>query len=285
MSVVTFLAKEGTRVLPGDVLYSHQLSQHNSASGEVDLDKEHEVQCGAGCVLRRVVRRSRDATTEPIVLRRIVSRLEGQVHWVSGTMVSVASTKQASLTTDATESSEEQQQSASASTAAAAASQWRSDAFGPLVGDTVLVRISRVTKTFAMGAIVAVRGKWSSSKSGAQHGFRGVLRAEDIRPFRPTKDKLTPDPVDLSMRPGDVVAAVVLSQSDAKQYQLSTIEPQLGVVESTVDVAMDDGNIDAQHVVGPKRTVLLVPIPRQRDGLLNPVTGEVVPRWGPLVHQ
>lgn len=267
---------------------------------------EDEVQCGAGCVVRRVVRRSRDSAVEPVVLRRIVARLEGQVHWVSGTMVSVASTKRASLVVSGsshqgpaapplstTRDESADGSSSNNSTAASSSSltqQWRTaEAFGPVVGDTVLVRITRVTKATAMGAIVAVRGKWSSSKSGSQqqHGFRGVLRAEDIRPFRPSKDKLTPDPVDLSMRPGDVVAAEVLSQSDAKQYQLSTIGPQLGVVESTVEVAADTavGPMDPQHVVGPKRTVLLLPIPKQRDALLNPLTGELVPRWGPLVHQ
>ena len=132
---MTFLAKEGTRVLPGDVAQPSAL-QH-SASGEVDLTKSTRFSVSWLCPSPSGTP-LRDATTEPIVLRRIVSA-RGQVHWVSGTMVSVASTKQASLTTDATESSEEQQQSASASTtAAAAASQWRSDAFGPLVGDTGL---------------------------------------------------------------------------------------------------------------------------------------------------
>lgn len=61
--------------------------------------------------------------------------------------------------------------------------------------------------------------------------------------------------------------AEVLSQSDVRQYQLSTIKPFCGVVEAR---ATSDGSV-LEH------------IPRRRDAMVSVRNYAVHPRWCPLI--
>ncbi|KAH9593416.1 hypothetical protein LSM04_004186 [Trypanosoma melophagium] len=136
-------------------------------------------------------------------------------------------------------------------------------AVGPRPGAAVLVRVARVGRVGAHGEIVAVDGGWCAG------GFRGVVRLEDIRPFRPSKTQLTPPPPAAAFQAGDVIAAVVLSQSDVRQYQLSTIPEECGVVEATIKVN--------------NKMIRLLHIPGRRDAMYNPEDSTVHHRWCPLI--
>lgn len=144
--------------------------------------------------------------------------------------------------------------------------------FGPRPGDIVHLRVTRVTRLFAFGEIIAINSAWSSISGSAALGrreaFRGVIRVDDIRPFKPARDQLQPPPPSAAYQPGDVVVARVISQSDARQYELSTAESPFGVVESVVS----DGS-------GVRRR--LRPIPGRRDAMVNPADGVVYNRWCP----
>lgn len=147
-----------------------------------------------------------------------------------------------------------------------------SSVFGPRPGDRVHLRVTRVTHLMGFGEIIAINGTWCgySGLSTGAGAFRGVLRLEDIRPFRPSKEQLLPPAPSLAFTPGDVVVAEVISQSDVRQYQLSTMAESCGVVESYVG-----GN-------GTPR-VKLVHLPGRRDVMMNPQDGVVWPRWCPLL--
>lgn len=244
---MTHLIDEGKVVLPGDVIYALPIEE----------DDDNTMVCvsaGSGCALQKTLRRNRDDTVA-VVERRIVATRKGVVHWGSGTVISVVSTMD-----EMHEGSADQHGA------------------GARPGDTVHLRISRVTKMAVSGDIIAVKGKWSSQKHGNFSGFRGVIRVEDIKPFRPTKDKLLPDSPEESFRPGDVVVAEVISQSDSKQFQLSTHSTSCGVVEATAP--RDQGILRSVH---KGRNVVLSSIAYKREELLHPVTGERVKRWAPLL--
>ncbi|ORC89117.1 putative exosome component CSL4 [Trypanosoma theileri] len=136
-------------------------------------------------------------------------------------------------------------------------------AVGPRPGAVVLVRVARVGRVGAHGEIIAVDGGWCGG------GFRGVVRLEDIRPFRPSKNQLTPPPPAAAFQAGDVIAAVVISQSDVRQYQLSTIPEECGVLEATITVN--------------NKVTRLLHIPGRRDAMYNPEDNTVHHRWCPLI--
>eukprot|EP00388_Colpodella_angusta_P004185 GDKJ01014031.1.p1 GENE.GDKJ01014031.1~~GDKJ01014031.1.p1 ORF type:complete len:122 (-),score=7.58 GDKJ01014031.1:77-442(-) len=118
---------------------------------------------------------------------------------------------------------------------------------------------------------------------GGANSFRGSLRSEDIRPVISKNDidsKLLASfpasavtssgavilPAYASFRAGDIVAATVSSQTDTKQFQLSTLADDAGCINSS---SLKD------------RSVSLVAIPNRRDGMLNPKTGETESKWCP----
>lgn len=269
------VAEEGCLVVPGDVLCV--------------VDGADGVTIGGGASYRRCCIRKRqerdDDTIDVTCEARVVATRVGHVHW--GTDGSVAVLPRVKKTCLATESS--LAVGGSSSTVADA-----SDAvIGAKSGDMVHMRVTRVSKLFVAGDIIAVRGVWCCQKYGAAtSGFRGLLRVEDIKPFRPTRDKLTPDAPELSMRPGDVVIAEVISQADAKVYQLSTIRETCGVVEAAVGAAVAsaasptgvvEAPVSTLPSIFPEKKVLLVPVPLKRDVLMHPITGALHSRWAPLV--
>eukprot|EP00039_Didymoeca_costata_P020036 m.339810 g.339810 ORF g.339810 m.339810 type:complete len:193 (+) comp18978_c0_seq1:161-739(+) len=89
----------------------------------------------------------------------------------------------------------------------------------PEVGAKVLCRVVSITPRHAKVEIILVEEKPSSEK------FRGLIRIQDIRETE--RDKVT---IFKSFRPGDVVAAKIISLGDARSYYLSTAENHLGVV-------------------------------------------------------
>lgn len=275
------LAHTGTRVAPGDALFASpaaalQPSLRDAGDG-VGEEATEDVTPGEGCVVQ-YVERSAPATAaaaaQAVAERRIVATRHGLAQWDGG-LVSVfaAATRGPALGDGLTPSA-----------AASAAAQ--PSVLGPRPGDTVHVRITRLNRLFAFGEIIAVNWRWCSHRSlgaaaagggggGGGGVFKGVLRQEDIRPFKPTKDQLTPPPPSLAFGLGDVVLAEVLSQSDAHQCQLSTIAEGCGVVESWVGAA------EGQY--GGQEKAKLQHIPGRRDAMMLPGTGEVVPRWCPLL--
>lgn len=146
--------------------------------------------------------------------------------------------------------------------------------FGPRPHDRVHLRVTRVTRSLSIGEIIAVNDQWcrhnTNTGGGAGAAFRGVLRIEDTRPFRPTKEVLHPPPPSASFAPGDVVLAIVISQSDVRQYQLSTLDEKYGVVQSVIRDA-DGQRIALEH------------IPGRRDAMRHPKTNAIFSRWCPLI--
>jgi exosome complex component CSL4 len=141
---------------------------------------------------------------------------------------------------------------------------------GPRAGDVVHMRVHRVTHSHVFGDIVAIGGRWASAPSltSTTGGFKGVLRVEDIRPFKVTNKQQLPPPPSAAVRPGDLVAAVVLGESDAKQCQLSTVEEHCGVVEAY----SSSGHHRLAHIRG------------RRDAMLNTTTGLEESRWTPITQ-
>ena len=228
---------QGTFVMPGTVLATMP-------------EKDSDGACaGEGVYCRRAVlgvKRLRDEDELPDVSSQLVASRAGAVQWDGG-LVSVFSKN----SMDCSESVV------------------RSACTGPRAGDVVHVRCHKVTHTHVFGEIIAIGGKWSAAPTllGSGGGFRGVLRVEDIRPFKVTnKQALPPSPM-LACRPGDVLLAAVLSQSDAKQYQLSTVAENCGVVE-----AITAGGQRLVHQRG------------RRDVMLNPASGQDEFRWTPLTQ-
>lgn len=143
----------------------------------------------------------------------------------------------------------------------------------------VIVRIAKASRHAAVGTIIAVdhgNGQTSWCHSGGMSGFKGSIRSEDIRPVALKSDvdeqllaafpasSVTPSgavvlPAYASFVPGDVVLAKILSQVDTRQFQLTTLDSDLGCIST------QDPN--------------LVPIPGRRDKLVNTETGAEVSRW------
>ncbi|RNF17551.1 exosome component CSL4 [Trypanosoma conorhini] len=250
---MTVVVSTGRRVVPGDVVYAGGASR-----GAWD-----DVAAGDGCCTRLVA-----AAASAEEERQIIATRLGVVQWSEST-VSVhrplkrrrESAHVALIAGDACD------------TDAPSALAKSATVFGPRLGDTVHLRVVRVSRAFAYGEIIAVNGAWCSNGGvgvGLAGSFRGVVRVEDIRPFRPRKDQLTPPPPSAAFHAGDVVLATVLSQSDVRQFQLGTMDEHCGVVEATVVV--DRVRLRLQH------------IPGRRDAMRNPADGTVHYRWCPLIH-
>lgn len=89
----------------------------------------------------------------------------------------------------------------------------------PETGAQVLCRVLRVNPRQATVTIVRINGR------DARADFRGVIRQQNVR----AREVDSVDVVQL-FRPGDVVAAEVISLGDRRSYYLSTAEDGLGVV-------------------------------------------------------
>jgi exosome complex component CSL4 len=297
--MASILLAEGQQVIPGDVLVLTHDGQ-----GEAE-DASNAVDAGAGAIIRRCLRRGRDADAPTALERRVIATRVGIVHWSEdGQMVTVVSRVTAPLAAPSTAMSPIAPTPAAGSesdaplSSSVTAAILRDVALGAKSGDTVHLRVTRITPTFATGDVIAIRGQWCCNRTGAFSGFRGMLRAEDIKPFKPTKDKLLADAPAESMRPGDVVVATVISQTDAKVYQLSTVAEHCGVIESTV--AADEGQAsqegasetrgdDAAATTIPcvrplKQRIALLPVPYKRTIMRHPITGATYKKWTPLVQ-
>ncbi|KAG8347867.1 hypothetical protein ERJ75_000763800 [Trypanosoma vivax] len=252
----------GKSVSPGDIVYS-AASLNSSAA---------DVSAGVGCFVRDVG--LHDASTE----RQIVSAVLGVVQWSGGVVSVVRPCKRARETIEATlklreRSSGSEIEELPAATSTPSVLAQSTVVFGPRMGDNVHLRVLRVSRYFAYGEIIAVNGCWCSSSAVCTSPFRGVIRVEDIRPFKPGRDKLTPPPPSAAFQSGDVVIATVLSQSDVRQYQLSTLSEDCGVIESFV----------ALREAGSEARVQLQHIPGRRDAMRCPVSAAVHYRWCPLI--
>ncbi|KPI87135.1 putative Csl4p [Leptomonas seymouri] len=287
----------GSRVAPGDTLFisaATVTSPHGSAATVALGDEatgESEVIPGEGCVVQYVEEPADTPAGAPRggatsrVCRCIVATRQGIAQW-DGRLVSIFAATN-STTPGAAYNAPQRQVGASRETdssggpASSCASVPASTAavMGPRPGDTVHLRVTRLNRLFAFGEIMAVNWRWcshrGSSTAGISGAFKGVLRQEDIRPFRPTKDQLQPPAPALSFALGDVVLAEVISQSDAHQYQLSTVGEGFGVVESVVS--------SSEEQYSGRERIKLQHIPGRRDAMMVPSTGGVIPRWCPLL--
>ncbi|CAD7090092.1 unnamed protein product [Hermetia illucens] len=89
----------------------------------------------------------------------------------------------------------------------------------PIAGDVVTARITQVNQRFAKCSITCI-GDHILNRT-----YRGLLRKEDVRATE--KDKVE---MYKCFRPGDIILARVLPQTELSCYQLSTAENELGVV-------------------------------------------------------
>lgn len=89
----------------------------------------------------------------------------------------------------------------------------------PAAGDIVTARITVLNQRIAKCVITSI------GDSILTRVYRGVLRKEDVRATE--KDRVE---MYKSFRPGDIVLARVLPQTELHCYQLSTAENELGVV-------------------------------------------------------
>lgn len=91
------------------------------------------------------------------------------------------------------------------------------------VGDTVVGRVTRLTKLMAQVDILCVGG------CALREPCAGLLRREDVRP---AEQRTLDGGIELHrcVRPGDVLLASVLSLGDSRAYYLSTVANEHGVV-------------------------------------------------------
>lgn len=240
----------GRRVVPGDVVFA----------GGPGGDALGRVTGGDGCRVRLVAAGLAEE-------QRVVATRVGVVQW-SGDTVSVLRTNTRARGAAPIAMTLRPHDEAAAPSALARST----TVFGPRLEDTVHMRVVRVSRIFAFGEIIAVNGVWCSNGhvgAGMAGAFRGVVRVEDIRPFKPTKEQMSPSPPAAAFQAGDVIIATVLSQSDVRQYQLSTIPEHCGVVEAFVTT--DRVRVKLQHIYG------------RRDAMRNPTDGSVHRRWCPLI--
>eukprot|EP00796_Vickermania_ingenoplastis_P009740 gene9740-6828_t len=260
---MSVLVDTGDVVAPGDTLFM-------AASNLADAgEPEAQVHAGEGCYVCYTGPAGPSPST---VERRIVSSALGVAQW-DGDVISVYARPLGSGTAGGHKRAREAEAAHDASEASLAAARV-ANVLGPRPRDVVHARITRVTRTLVISDVMAINGQWcrhsSSSSSAQMAAFRGVLRLEDIRPFHPSKDQMQPPPPSASFAPGDVVVAVVLSQSDVRQYQLSTVEDHCGVVKSVV---RSDGDT----------RVALLHVPGRRDIMRHPLSNAAIPRWCPLI--
>ncbi|XP_055913463.1 exosome complex component CSL4 [Eupeodes corollae] len=89
----------------------------------------------------------------------------------------------------------------------------------PVTGDVVTARVQQVNQRFAKCSIIFI------GDHILERNYRGILRKEDVRATE--KDRVE---MYKSFRPGDIILARVLPQTELSCYQLSTAENELGVV-------------------------------------------------------
>ncbi|XP_017481673.1 PREDICTED: exosome complex component CSL4 [Rhagoletis zephyria] len=92
----------------------------------------------------------------------------------------------------------------------------------PVAGDVVTARVLQVNQRFAKCSIICI------GDHILERTYRGIVRKEDVRATE--KDRVE---MYKSFRPGDVILARVLPQTELTCYQLSTAENELGVVVAT----------------------------------------------------
>jgi exosome complex RNA-binding protein Csl4 len=88
------------------------------------------------------------------------------------------------------------------------------------IDDVVIARVTRVTANQALVDIVAVGDRT------LQQYARGTVRREDVRAGGDADALVMHE----CFRPGDLLRAAVISLGDARQYFLSTLAPEWGVV-------------------------------------------------------
>ena len=268
------LTSSGAQVFPGDVLFRQE--------GTVK-----DVTAVRGC--RLVLRNSKRARVEgedtaspspsssddTLLCSVVVATIAGKVQYEGGSISVVRDTGAAAP-------------AAAGSSAAPPAPSTSSAAIvTPSAESKVLLRVQRASRHMVQGTIIAVvssgGGETQWCYNNTVGGFRGSLRSEDIRPVVNKNDvdaKLLASfpassvtssgavvlPAYASYRPGDIVVATVSSQTDTKQFQLSTL-PE------------DTGCIDAFSL--RDKTVKLSQIPNRRDAMFNAKTGETESKWCP----
>ncbi|XP_014087626.2 exosome complex component CSL4 [Bactrocera oleae] len=92
----------------------------------------------------------------------------------------------------------------------------------PVAGDVITARVLQVNQRFAKCSIICI------GDHILERTYRGIVRKEDVRATE--KDRVE---MYKSFRPGDVILARVLPQTELSCYQLSTAENELGVVVAT----------------------------------------------------
>ncbi|KAI2621682.1 hypothetical protein GGR54DRAFT_639016 [Hypoxylon sp. NC1633] len=92
----------------------------------------------------------------------------------------------------------------------------------PVVGNTVLCRVTRITPRHANVAILVV------GDTVLEAEWQGLVRVQDVRATEKDKVKIYE-----SFRPGDIVRAQVISLGDQANYYLSTASNELGVIMAT----------------------------------------------------
>ncbi|CAN0048048.1 unnamed protein product [Ascophyllum nodosum] len=86
------------------------------------------------------------------------------------------------------------------------------------VGDIVMARVTRISTRQASVEIICV------GETVLREPHRGIVKKEDIRATEIDKAQVA-----LSLRPGDIIRARVISLGDSTHYFLSTAENELGV--------------------------------------------------------
>ena len=140
----------------------------------------------------------------------------------------------------------------------------------PTPGATVLFRVTKVQTIGVSGPIVAINNTWcSSSAAGA---FRGFVRLDDIRSVtaKEVAAGLVPTHAAESYRLGDLVAAQVISLSEARQFQLTTTPAHCGMVK-----CFSESKVDGKwkHAVSSKRDQVVVEDAEGNEKLMS--------RWVP----
>jgi len=253
---MSVLADTGVLVVPGEVLYSDEVDGTCSpTSSSPSPSSPAGVTPGVGCY-RRFISAGAARPAEC----QVVASVSGLAQW-DGSVVSVYArrslhqkrlregddNKMISHGLD----DEEKKIAAQQRTETEEAEQQRSRSVvvGPKLLDEVHLRVTRVTRTMIVGEVIAINHEWCrhNNSSGSHAAYRGVVQVSDIRPFRPSKDSLLPPPPSAAAVPGDVVLAVVISQSDITQYQLSTLQLRHGVVRSVVRAKGSTGSDTASR--------------------------------------
>eukprot|EP00758_Cryptobia_borreli_P001958 Tbor_TRINITY_DN266_c0_g1::TRINITY_DN266_c0_g1_i1::g.12208::m.12208 len=263
------LKRSGDRVFPGDILY------HEKSSDE---DVALAVSAGTGCKAEPIQRSLSAPTCSKKKRERddgivIHATVQGTTQWEDNTVsVLPHSAKYINPHTCTPSIAGFAKGCGVDSTAAASVS----------IGSKVICRITRSSRHAAQGNIIAIdhgSGTFSWCHIRGHNGFKGSLRTEDIRPVvlkndvdasllatfpasSVTSSGAIVPPAYASFRPGDIVVTHVLSHSDTKQCQLSSMADDTGCISSSVEGELI-------HVRG------------RRDIMINRRTGKEVSRWCP----